>query len=956
MAGRAAGLFLACVAAAWAGGSGLNVAVVVNQQSTNSIQLGNYFCEHRNVPPQNVLRINWTGGNVSWTLTQLQSLIATPLAAMLSSRGLGQQIDYVVLAMDIPYRVTDSGEANSTTAVLFYGFKKNDVGSSGPCRLPSTSFNGYAGSETPFRLSAVGASPGAFLTSLLTGASLDEAKRIVDQGVASDGTFPSQPVILAKTTDTARNVRYFSFDHAIFESLLGGRPAMYRTNSNQTAGFANLLGLQTGLRVLDVSAGTFVPGTMADSLTSYAGMLFETSGQTNLLAFTRAGAAGSYGTVVEPCNYLEKFPDPLTYFYQGRGFSLAECYYQSLVSPYMGLVVAEPLAAPFAQPGLGAWVSPPPSAVLSGTANLSGTFDAASASRPLQQVDLFIDGTFASTGVNVPPAAGNVLTVTLDGHTVNYTVPPDASLASVTSGLTDQINLDSGLTQVQAVSHGDRIELQSTDLPARGADVSVAASQAVGSASALTTFVRASRPDFLDSQALGWRSFEVSGTPATGDFLRLTIVKTNGASVVVTATAGSSPTTVVQLTTQLLALVNARPELQSADGVLGGDTYPDGTAYIQFLLYARASGINAAQIQVTLQSSPSLVVSPAMPVRLDENVSDLRPRNHLYLTAGLAQLAYDVPLDTTLRPDGYHELTLVAYEGSQVRTQTRVSRTVRFQNTTLSATFTSLFTGNQAAVEGSVPFAVTANRSSIATIDLHGTGGLLASVPGQATANFSIAGATLGLGLHPFYALVTATDGAVYRTETKWVRLVPQSSLQPTAAWLLSFEAHWTEPGRVLLQWRTGVEATIIGFRLERRAADGGWVRLHTGLIPALGGSRPNPYWFEDANAPALEPLAYRILEVDLAGKETVLAQAQPQAGPKVFVEWTAAGLTVLVQGAPSTPATVEASVDPVRGPWTLVADFRLDALGRGALQMEGPPPGSARFYRIRQNERSADQ
>ena len=49
----------------FAGGSGLNVVVVVNQNSTNSVQLGNYYCEKRCVPPQNLLRINWTGGNTT---------------------------------------------------------------------------------------------------------------------------------------------------------------------------------------------------------------------------------------------------------------------------------------------------------------------------------------------------------------------------------------------------------------------------------------------------------------------------------------------------------------------------------------------------------------------------------------------------------------------------------------------------------------------------------------------------------------------------------------------------------------------------------------------------------------------------------------------------------------------------------------------------------------------------
>ena len=74
---------------AWAGGSGLNVIVVVNQNSTNSVQLGNDYCEQRGVPAQNVLRMtNWTGGSINWSPTDFQNQLLNPLLAMVASRGL----------------------------------------------------------------------------------------------------------------------------------------------------------------------------------------------------------------------------------------------------------------------------------------------------------------------------------------------------------------------------------------------------------------------------------------------------------------------------------------------------------------------------------------------------------------------------------------------------------------------------------------------------------------------------------------------------------------------------------------------------------------------------------------------------------------------------------------------------------------------------------------------------
>ena len=131
-----------------------------------------------------------------------------------------------------------------------------------------------------------------------------------------------------------------------------------------------------------------------------AGLFSGPNDQTTLLAFINAGAAGSYGTVTEPSGNPQKFPDPQDYFYQARGFSLAECYYQSLYAPYQGLIVGEPLAAPFAQAGAGGWTGVATNAVLSGTAQLGVAFSAADANHPLQQIDLFVDGQYFQTLTN----------------------------------------------------------------------------------------------------------------------------------------------------------------------------------------------------------------------------------------------------------------------------------------------------------------------------------------------------------------------------------------------------------------------------------------------------------------------------------------------------------------------------------------------------------------------------
>jgi hypothetical protein len=157
---------------------------------------------------------------------------------------------------------------------------------------------------------------------------------------------------------------------------------------------------------------------------------------------------------------------------------------------------------------------------------------------------------------------------------------------------------------------------------------------------------------------------------------------------------------------------------------------------------------------------------------LNFNLSDLQPRNHLSVTVGTTNLALAFPLDTTRLADGFHELEAVAYEGTHVRTQTRISLPVQIQNTTLSASLTLLDLPTTAPVLGTYHIQVAANAGSVSAISLYSTGGLLGTIANQSSATFTINGLALGAGLHPFYALVQTLGGAQYRTAVQSVRLI----------------------------------------------------------------------------------------------------------------------------------------------------------------------------------------
>jgi hypothetical protein len=284
------------------------------------------------------------------------------------------------------------------------------------------------------------------------------------------------------------------------------------------------------------------------------------------------------------------------------------------------------------------------------------------------------------------------------------------------------------------------------------------------------------------------------GEVVVGDYLMMTVTRTNGVLTSVSVTNQSAGTTLQTLMGNLLAAINAAPTLTGSDGVVADDLIvgsigPDPAA--QFNLRARAVGWKEAQIEAQL--SGTFTISPTTPGDLVDNLNDLFPRNHLSITAGLTNWNLDFPFNTTTNADGWHELTAVAYEGSHVRTQKQISQDIRIQNTPFSATFTSLLAGSNTALSATMQFQVIANtnNASMNRIELFSTGGQWGVVSNLATANFSLAATNLHLGLHPVYAVATRNDGKQYRTETKWIRIVDTESpfkLQvvstvPTLAW-----------------------------------------------------------------------------------------------------------------------------------------------------------------------------
>jgi uncharacterized protein (TIGR03790 family) len=177
------------------------------------------------------------------------------------------------------------------------------------------------------------------------------AYQLITRGVRADGTHPRGTLYLVKTADAARNVR--ASGYVEIERLYGNAISVRELTEPPGFPILDALAYFTGAaRVSEIGLVSFMPGAVADHLTSAGGVLEATNGQTTALQWLSAGATASYGTVSEPCNHTAKFPSPLIFIgHYLKGETLIEAYWKSVAMPGQGLFVGEPLAAPFANPG-----------------------------------------------------------------------------------------------------------------------------------------------------------------------------------------------------------------------------------------------------------------------------------------------------------------------------------------------------------------------------------------------------------------------------------------------------------------------------------------------------------------------------------------------------------------------------------------------------------------------------
>lgn len=309
-----------------------NVAVIVNQLDDKSLEVGQYYLTARNIPAKNLIKVSLPKGLKAISVEEFEKF------RKLVYTGLNDDIQVIVMVWTTPYSV----DCNSITSAMTFGFDNTNCVCN-PAK-PNFKLNPYFDSASKKPLKDYGMR----LSMLLPIESVRQAKELIDRGVLSSFKLNDGSAYLLRTDDVARSAPREQF----FPPDLAKVPAKGLTIRNMKVNAIehrdDVMFYFTGASIVPrLETLNFLPGAIADHLTSYGGDLLGT-GQMSSMRWLIAGATASYGTVSEPCNYWQKFPNPAVLMkHYLNGETAVEAYWKSVAWIGQGVFIGEPLAAPY---------------------------------------------------------------------------------------------------------------------------------------------------------------------------------------------------------------------------------------------------------------------------------------------------------------------------------------------------------------------------------------------------------------------------------------------------------------------------------------------------------------------------------------------------------------------------------------------------------------------------------
>ena len=322
-----------------------DLALLVAQGDALSEAVALAYQKARGIPAANIVRVMVPAGSDSISDSDFATLKAA-IDAQLPAHVQASLVTWMQSSRVVG-GPTGNGCAMGITSALALGY--NPVLCGGCNR---TRASAYYDSDTTRPWTDLRIRPAM----MLGAATLDAAQALIARGLAAEGTAPGGTGWLVRTADAARSVRWTDYPALPGQwATAPGLALRYLDASapgtaQEPSGQNDVLFYFTGAaRLAQLQSNQFLPGAVADHLTSFGGFLPGGKGQMTATAWLAAGATASYGTVEEPCNHAEKFPRASVLLdHYLRGATVIEAYWKSVATPGQGLFVGDPLARPWA--------------------------------------------------------------------------------------------------------------------------------------------------------------------------------------------------------------------------------------------------------------------------------------------------------------------------------------------------------------------------------------------------------------------------------------------------------------------------------------------------------------------------------------------------------------------------------------------------------------------------------
>lgn len=384
-----------------AGGGPRDVAVVINVNSSASVEIGRYYQQVRGIPERNICLI-WCPEDevVSWTVCEAQ--IREPIRRFLSRPGVAGNIHYIVLTKGVPLAAdyvdgivegdldpqdgqVDINHYYSVTNILA-DLNEPIVDLTGPAGVPDGKPDNASVLTNPYGPTATGtwgfAAPQKawssdlfdsgdqydinkrfYLVTRLDGFTVGQVKNTIDRSAspALDGLYVLDRNAWTTGPYKYANLRLGNLLNSAYDYLVNrGAEVRYDAGVSFLSELRGVMGYFSWASNDDqysfekYKSNVFVPGSIADTYYSFSGRTFRDPGTTSrspLIAdLFSSGLCGAGGYVSEPMITTATYPNVLFDRYT-LGYNMAESFYAACPNlNWKTVIVGDPLMAPYATP------------------------------------------------------------------------------------------------------------------------------------------------------------------------------------------------------------------------------------------------------------------------------------------------------------------------------------------------------------------------------------------------------------------------------------------------------------------------------------------------------------------------------------------------------------------------------------------------------------------------------